>query len=68
MDSGGHGRAVRVPGPVVASSRTPCSQRGFGQAGAETVLDLLKNELQIVMRQAGTFTIGDVDGSRVGEA
>jgi len=37
----------------------------FGQAGVETVLDLLKNEPEIVMRQAGTPTIGDIDGSRV---
>lgn len=37
----------------------------FGQAGVETVLDLLRNELEIVMRQAGTRTIAEIDGARV---
>lgn len=37
----------------------------FGQAGVETVLDLLKRELEIVMRQAGTTRIGGIDRSAI---
>ncbi len=32
----------------------------FGQEGVETVLDLLKRELEIVMRQAGTLRVADI--------
>lgn len=35
----------------------------FGQAGVETVIDLLTRELEIVMRQAGTRNIAEI-GSR----
>ncbi len=35
----------------------------FGQEGVETVLDLLKRELEIVMRQAGTVRISDINRS-----
>lgn len=38
----------------------------FGQAGVETAIDLLTRELEIVMRQAGTPAIGDIDASRLG--
>ena len=37
----------------------------FGQAGVETAIDLLTRELEIVMRQAGTPGIGDIDASRI---
>ena len=33
----------------------------FGQAGVETVLDILRRELEIVMKQAGTLTVADID-------
>jgi len=32
----------------------------FGQSGVEVVLDLLRRELQTVMRQAGTLSIADI--------
>ena len=38
----------------------------FGQEGVEAVLDLLARELEIVMRQAGTTRIADIDGSHIG--
>lgn len=37
----------------------------FGQEGVEMVLDILTRELAIVMRQAGTQSIADIDRSRV---
>lgn len=33
----------------------------FGQEGVETVLDILKRELEIVMRQASTTRIDEID-------
>ncbi len=33
----------------------------FGQEGVEMVLDILKRELEIVMKQAGTLKISDID-------
>ncbi len=35
----------------------------FGQEGVETVLDILKRELEIVMRQAGTVRISEINRS-----
>jgi isopentenyl diphosphate isomerase/L-lactate dehydrogenase-like FMN-dependent dehydrogenase len=37
----------------------------FGQEGVETVLDILKREFEIVMRQAGTLRISDIDRSYI---
>jgi isopentenyl diphosphate isomerase/L-lactate dehydrogenase-like FMN-dependent dehydrogenase len=37
----------------------------FGQAGVEKVLDILKNELTIAMRQAGTRSLAEIDRSYV---
>ena len=37
----------------------------FGQEGVETVIDLLTRELEIVMRQAGTLSISDIDRSYI---
>ena len=37
----------------------------FGQAGVEKVLDILRNELTIAMRQAGTRRISDINRSYV---
>jgi isopentenyl diphosphate isomerase/L-lactate dehydrogenase-like FMN-dependent dehydrogenase len=37
----------------------------FGQAGVEAVLDILRRELQTVMRQAGTRRLGEIDRSYV---
>ena len=37
----------------------------FGQAGVEKVLDILKNELTIAMRQAGTRSIAEINRSYV---
>ena len=37
----------------------------FGQAGVEKVLDILKNELTIAMRQAGTRSISEINRSYV---
>ena len=37
----------------------------FGQEGVETVLDLLKRELEIVMRQARTTRIEEIDRSYI---
>jgi 4-hydroxymandelate oxidase len=35
----------------------------FGQQGVEAVLDMLRKELELVMRQAGTTTIAQIDPS-----
>ncbi len=37
----------------------------FGQEGVETVLDLLKRELEIVMRQARTTSIEEINRSHI---
>ncbi len=37
----------------------------FGQEGVETVLDILKRELEIVMAQAGTTRIADITGNYI---
>ncbi len=37
----------------------------FGQAGVESVLEILRRELLTVMRQAGTRRIAEIDGSYV---
>jgi isopentenyl diphosphate isomerase/L-lactate dehydrogenase-like FMN-dependent dehydrogenase len=37
----------------------------FGQAGVEAVLELLKTELEIVMRQMGTPSIAQITASRI---
>lgn len=37
----------------------------FGQEGVETVLDLLKRELEIVMKQASATRIADIDRSAI---
>lgn len=37
----------------------------FGQAGVEAVLELLKRELEIVMRQMGTPSLGQITPSRI---
>jgi 4-hydroxymandelate oxidase len=37
----------------------------FGQPGVEAVLTMLKRELELVMRQAGTPSLARVDGSYV---
>jgi isopentenyl diphosphate isomerase/L-lactate dehydrogenase-like FMN-dependent dehydrogenase len=37
----------------------------FGQAGVEKVLDILRNELTIAMRQAGTRSLPEIDRSYV---
>jgi 4-hydroxymandelate oxidase len=37
----------------------------FGQEGVETVLDILKRELTIVMKQAGTPTVADINSSYI---
>jgi len=37
----------------------------FGQEGVETVLDILRRELQLIMRQSGTRTVGDISASHI---
>jgi isopentenyl diphosphate isomerase/L-lactate dehydrogenase-like FMN-dependent dehydrogenase len=37
----------------------------FGQPGVEAVLDLLQRELRMVMRQAGTVHLSDINRSYV---
>ena len=37
----------------------------FGQEGVEKVLDILRNELRFAMRQAGTRSIAEINGSYV---
>jgi len=39
----------------------------FGQEGVEAVLDILKRELEIVMRQAGTVRISDINQSFINQ-
>ncbi len=38
---------------------------GFGQPGVEAVLTILRRELEMVMRQAGTPTIGQIGRERI---
>ncbi len=38
----------------------------FGQEGVETVLDILKREFEIVMKQAGTLSVADINSSYIG--
>ena len=35
----------------------------FGQPGVEAVLDILRRELETIMRQAGTLAVGEIDRS-----
>ena len=37
----------------------------FGQPGVETVLEILKRELELVMRQMGTPSIAHITSSRI---
>ena len=37
----------------------------FGQAGVEAVLQMLRRELELVMRQAGTRTIKDIKPAHI---
>ncbi|MGK0298442.1 MAG: 4-hydroxymandelate oxidase [Gammaproteobacteria bacterium] len=37
----------------------------FGQEGVETVLDILERELEIIMKQAGTLSISDINRSYI---
>lgn len=37
----------------------------FGQEGVETVLDILRRELQLVMRQAGTNAVGKISRAHI---
>jgi 4-hydroxymandelate oxidase len=37
----------------------------FGQPGIETVLDIRRRELRMVMRQAGTVRVNDINRSFV---
>ncbi|MBV8496413.1 MAG: alpha-hydroxy-acid oxidizing protein [Gammaproteobacteria bacterium] len=37
----------------------------FGQSGVEAVLDILKRELAVIMRQAGTPTLADITSAHV---
>ena len=37
----------------------------FGQPGVEVVLAMLRRELELVMRQAGTPSLATIDGSYV---
>jgi isopentenyl diphosphate isomerase/L-lactate dehydrogenase-like FMN-dependent dehydrogenase len=40
----------------------------FGQAGVESVLDLLRADLEMVMRQAGTTSVRDITPDYVVDA
>ena len=41
------------------------SRPAFGQEGVRAVLDLLRAELMMVMRQAGTPSIGKISSSHI---
>ena len=54
-------KALAVGADAIAIGRPYLWGLGaFGQEGVETVLDLLKRELEIVMRQAGTTRIDEI--------
>ena len=38
---------------------------GFGQPGVEAIIDILRRELQVIMRQAGTPTLADITPAAV---
>lgn len=60
-------KAIALGAAVVGIGRPYIWGLGaFGQDGVETVLALLRRELQIVMRQAGTTSIARITRDRVG--
>ena len=70
---GGFRRGTDIYKALALGARAVCIGRpyiwglaGFGQAGVERVLDLLRAELELVMRQCGTPTIAQIGPSSVG--
>jgi isopentenyl diphosphate isomerase/L-lactate dehydrogenase-like FMN-dependent dehydrogenase len=59
-------KALALGAAAICIGRPYCwGLAAFGQAGVEAVLDVLRRELQIVMRQAGTTTIGQITRAHV---
>jgi isopentenyl diphosphate isomerase/L-lactate dehydrogenase-like FMN-dependent dehydrogenase len=59
-------KALALGAAAICIGRPYCwGLAAFGQAGVEAVLDILRRELQIVMRQAGTTTIGQITRAHV---
>jgi isopentenyl diphosphate isomerase/L-lactate dehydrogenase-like FMN-dependent dehydrogenase len=54
-------KALALGATAICIGRPYCwGLASFGQEGVETVLDILRRELQTVMRQAGTIAIGQI--------
>lgn len=69
---GGFRRGTDIFKALALGARAVCVGRpyvwglaAFGQQGVETVLDILRRELLMVMRQAGTPRLADIDRSYV---
>jgi isopentenyl diphosphate isomerase/L-lactate dehydrogenase-like FMN-dependent dehydrogenase len=59
-------KALAIGADAVAIGRPYLWGLGtFGQEGVETVLDILKRELEIVMKQAGTPTVAAINRSYI---
>ena len=58
-------RSRRVHGQSASVGRTSWGLSAFGQEGVERVLEILRAELTLTMRQMGTPTIRDITSARV---
>ena len=59
-------KALALGASAVGLGRPPMwGLAAFGQAGVEAVLDILKRELHVIMRQAGTPSIAAISRERV---
>jgi 4-hydroxymandelate oxidase len=60
-------KALAIGADAVAIGRPYLWGLGsFGQEGVEVVLDILRRELEIIMRQAGTLQISDINRNHIG--
>ena len=58
---------VDLPGRFLNHRTARKELAAIGQAGVETVLEILRRELQTIMRQAGTTSIGNITRANVVE-
>ncbi len=75
MMDGGIRRGGDVFKALALGARAVCMGRpylwglgAFGQAGVETAIDLVRGELELVMKQCGARTLGEISGAHVRRA
>lgn len=75
MMDGGVRRGGDVFKALALGARAVCLGRpylwglgAFGQAGVETAIDLVRGELELVMKQCGTRTLGEISAAHVRRA